>query len=162
MRNKLINILTEGVGLYSGLYHVLQDVSIKSMISGLSREELLEKVDSMQVRKFPSKYRISFSSADQSTCMFSLTSSALSSGEIEFVSVNIGIPESSQLLAPRKDIEESSKKSQEQVTSIVLFFKNKKGIKYTAVFYLFPFCGRDSGLYGTGKYMLKITKAVIQ
>jgi hypothetical protein len=162
MRNKLINILTEGIGLYSGLYHVLQDVSIKSMISGLSREELLEHVVSIQVLKFPSRYHISFSSADQSTCMFSLRSSVFSSGEIEFVSVNIGIPESSQLLAPRKDIEESSKKSQEQVTSIVLFFKNRKGIKYTAVFYLFPFCGRDSGLYGSGKYVLKITKAVSQ
>jgi len=162
MRNKLINILTEGIGLYSGLYHVLQDVSIKSMISGLSREELSEKVDGIQIRKFPSRYRISFSSADQSTCMFSLTSPTLSSGEIEFVSINIGMPESSQLLLPCKDIEESSKKSQEQVTSIVLFFKNKKDIKYTAVFYLFPFCGRDSDLYGSGKYVLKITKAVIQ
>lgn len=122
MRNKLINILTEGIGLYSGLYHVLQDVSIKSMISGLSREELSEKVDGIQIRKFPSRYRISFSSADQSTCMFSLTSPTLSSGEIEFVSINIGMPESSQLLLPCKDIEESSKKLQEQVISIVLFF----------------------------------------
>lgn len=162
MRNKLINILTEGIGLYSGLYHVLQDVSIKRMTSGLSREELSEKVDSIQVRKFPSKYRISFSSADQSTCMFSLTSSTLSSGEIEFVSVNIGMPESGQLLIPYKNSNKSSKKTYEQITSIVLSFKDEKGVKYTAVFYLFPFCGHDSDLYGSGEYILKITKAVIQ
>ncbi|MCC6520465.1 hypothetical protein IT403_00565 [Candidatus Nomurabacteria bacterium] len=132
------------------------------MTSGLSREELSENVVSIQVRKFPSRYRVSFSSADQSICMFSLTSSTLSSGEIEFVSVNIGMPESGQLLAPRKDIEESSKKTHEQITSIVLSFKDEKGVKYNALFYLFPFCGRDSDLYGSGEYILKITKAVIQ
>ena len=116
-----------------GYIMFLQDVSIKSMISGLSREELSEKVDGIQIRKFPSRYRISFSSADQSTCMFSLTSPTLSSGEIEFVSINIGMPESSQLLLPCKDIEESSKNYRSKSYLSSYFFKIKRHQIYCGI-----------------------------